>query len=178
MTDPRGPEGAGEELVQLLERRAQRVRAPPQPLDDESALWVAEFPVGEERYAIPLEQLRAAVPLRAVTPVPLSPPHVIGVLRFQGQIISALSLASLLGGSGWKEDPGVLLVIDPGMGRLCALDCEQIPKPASIPHALIEAARSPGRSAVAAIAMPGQRPLHLIDVRLLMDRRREARDAR
>ena len=70
--------GFAPELNELLIRRAARIKhKPPESLDD-NLLWVAEFPVGEETYAIPLEKLRAAVPLKMVTPVPLSPPHVVG----------------------------------------------------------------------------------------------------
>src|SRR5207237_10106809 len=111
-------DGVTAEVEALLLQRAERVRHKPAEADDETLLWVAEFPVGEETYALPLETLRAAVPLKMVTAVPLSPPHVIGILRFQGQIVTALSLASLLGGRGWREDPAVLLVVDPGFGRL------------------------------------------------------------
>ena len=157
--------------LELLERRAQRVRERPQGVDEESVLWVAEFPVGEESYAIPLDMLRAAVPLRMVTPVPLSPPHVIGILRFQGQIVTALSLASILGGRGWREDPAVLLVVDPGFGRLVALDCERIPKPGGYPHALVEEARARTEGAVIELTLPGLRQVHLLDLRRLMDRR-------
>lgn len=163
----------------LLERRAQRVRERPRIADEESVLWVAEFPVGEESYAIPLAMLRAAVPLRMVTPVPLSPPHVIGILRFQGQILSALSLSSILGGRGWREDPTVLLVVDPGFGRLVALDCERIPKPGGYPHALVEEARARSEGAVIELTLPGLRQVHLLDLRRLMDRRNvlESRNA-
>ena len=155
----------------LLERRAQRVRERPQGLSEESVLWVAEFPVGEETYAIPLEMLRAAVPLKMVTPVPLSPPHVIGILRFQGQILSALSLASILGGRGWREDPAVLLVVDPGFGRLVAIDCERIPMSAGYPHPLVAEARARTQGAVAELTLPGLRQVHLLDLHRLMDRR-------
>ena len=133
----REPGGIAPELNELLVRRAERIRQKPAEAEDENLLWVAEFPVGEETYALPLDTLRAAVPLKMVTPVPLSPPHVIGILRFQGQIVTALSLASLLGGRGWREDPAVLLVVDPGFGRLVALDCERIPKPSGLPHAQV-----------------------------------------
>ena len=107
--------------------------------------------MGEDNYAIPLDLLRAAVPLRMVTPVPLSPPHVIGILRFQGQIVTALSLASLLGGRGWREDPAVLLVVDPGFGRLVAVDCERIPKPVGLPLKQVEDARAKATGAVAEV---------------------------
>jgi chemotaxis signal transduction protein len=156
------------ELNELLEKRAARVREKPVEAEDEALFLVAEFPVGEETWAIPLESLRAAVPLRSVTPVPLSPPHVIGILRFQGQIVAALSLASLLGGRGWREDPAVLLVVDSGAGHLVAVDCERIPKPSGIPHALVAEARARSTGAVVEVTLPGLRQIHLLDLRRLV----------
>jgi purine-binding chemotaxis protein CheW len=167
---PREQPAFAAELNQLLERRAERVREKPKGAEEEF-LWVAEFPVGEDTYALALDTLRAAVPLRMVTPVPLSPPHVIGILRFQGQIITALSLASLLGGRGWREDPAVLLVVDPGFGKLLALDCERIPKPTGLPHALVEEARARSTGAVVEITLPGMRQVNLLELPRLMDRR-------
>src|SRR5256885_13982147 len=134
-------DGFTPEVEELLVRRAERVRRKPAETDEENVLWVAEFPVGEETYALPLETLRAAVPLKMVTAVPLSPSHVIGILRFQGQIVTALSLASLLGGRGWREDPAVLLGVGPGFGRLGAVHCGGISKPTGLPPAPGEGAR-------------------------------------
>jgi purine-binding chemotaxis protein CheW len=161
---------ASDALAELLQRRAERVRERPAAAEDETVLWVAEFRLGEEHYAIPLAVLRAAVPLRMVTPVPLSPPHVVGILRFQGQIVTALSLSSLLGGRGWRDDPAVLLVVDAGLGRLVALDCEQIPKPGSLPHALVNEARARSSGPVAEITLPGSlRQVNLLDLRGLIE---------
>jgi purine-binding chemotaxis protein CheW len=168
---PREIDGVDPSIKELLQKRAERIRRKPAEAEDENLLWVAEFPVGEETYALPLETLRAAVPLRMVTPVPLSPPHVIGILRFQGQIVAALSLASLLGGRGWREDPAVLLVVDPGFGRLVALDCERIPKPTGLPHAQVEEARARSTGAVCEITLAGTRQVNLLDLGRLMDRR-------
>src|SRR5437870_12213174 len=166
---PREPNDVAPELNELLVRRAERVRHKASEVDEENVLWVAEFPIGEETYALPLHTLRAAVPLKMVTAVPLSPPHVIGILRFQGQIITALSLASLLGGRGWREDPAVLLVVDSGFGRLVALDCERIPKPVGLPHALVEQARARGADAVTEVTLPGMKQVSLLDLPKLMD---------
>ena len=165
---PRFPEPIPPELRELLERRAARLREETPAPEEETVFWAAEFPVGEERWALPLSALRAAVPLRTVTPVPLSPPHVVGILRFQGQVISALSLSALLGGRGWREDPAVLLVVDPGLGRLVALDCEQIPKPVALPQSLVEEARTRAHGAVIELTLPGLRALHLIDLPALI----------
>lgn len=167
---PREKPAFAAELNLLLERRAERIRNKPHE-EEEDFLWVAEFPVGEESYAIPLDALRAAVPLKMVTPVPLSPPQVIGILRFQGQIITALSLASLLGGRGWREDPAVLLVVDPGFGRLVAFDCERIPKPVGLPHARVEEARGRSAGAITEITLPGMKQVSLLELNRLMDRR-------
>jgi chemotaxis signal transduction protein len=174
---PRETNDIAPELNELLVRRAERVRNKTSEQDEENVLWVAEFPIGEETYALPLHTLRAAVPLKMVTAVPLSPPHVIGILRFQGQIVTALSLASLLGGRGWREDPAVLLVVDPGFGRLIALDCERIPKPTGLPHAVVEEARARSTGAACEITLPGARQVQLLDLLRLMDRR-HAQDKR
>ena len=168
---PRETDGFAPELNELLNRRADRARQKPVDADEDNVLWVAEFPVGEETYAISLDVLRAAVPLKMVTAVPLSPPHVIGILRFQGQIVTALSLASLLGGRGWREDPAVLLVVDPGFGHLVALDCERIPKPIPVPQTIVEQARARSGGAVCELTLPGMRQVNLLDLLRLMDRR-------
>jgi purine-binding chemotaxis protein CheW len=168
-------EAQEEEVRDLLEERAKRLRGLDQSdaNREEAVLLVAEFPLGEERYALPLEALRAALPLRMVTPVPLSSPHVIGVLRFQGQVLAALSLASLLGGHGWRQDPAVLLVVDRGDGELCAVDCEAIPRPIGLPVGAVEVARTRAEGPIIDVlfsSQPGQQQLvHLIDpARLFM----------
>ena len=175
-TAPVAPDLLPQDLRDLLERRAARLRAPARSPEEDRVFWVAEFPLGEERWALPLAVLRAAVPLEMVTPVPLSSPQVVGILRFQGQIISALSLSALLGGHGWREDPAVLLVVDPGLGRLVALDCETIPKPVALPHSLVQDALSRSHGAVCEISLPGAAAsLRLLDVAALVSRQRAPR---
>jgi purine-binding chemotaxis protein CheW len=127
---------------QVLAQRADRIRRRPTALDEERVAWIAEFPIADERYAVRLDSLRGALPLRAVRPVPLSPPHVIGVLRFQGQLVTALSLASLLGVRGWRQDPSILCVVDVGDGAAVAFDCESIPIPRALSAAALDQARS------------------------------------
>jgi purine-binding chemotaxis protein CheW len=171
---PRGPEALDDATRELLARRVARLRAPA-AVAEEQVEWVAEFPVGDHRYAIPLAVLRAAVPLRRVTPVPMASPHVIGILRFQGQLITALSLASLLGIAGWNQDPVVLLVVEASRGRLVALDCEEIPRPIGLPVPAIAAARAKD-AAAAVLEVAHERGLvRLLDLeRFLAEVRRSA----
>ncbi len=65
----------------------------------------------------------------------------------------------------------MLLVVDPGVGRLIALDCEQIPKPVAVPAALVHEARERSKGTVAELLLPGMRQLNLLDLRKLMNRR-------
>jgi purine-binding chemotaxis protein CheW len=159
---------------EILTRRADRLGKPQTETEEEAVQWFAEFPVGDMLHALPLKQLRGAVPLKSVTPVPLSAPHVVGILRFGGQVISALSLSALLGGRGWRVDPAVLIVVDPGFGLPIALDCEQIPRAVALPPSIVPA---PTGAAWYEVAAPGGRVLRLIDLKMLLNRRAEARRA-
>lgn len=167
----RAPKELDAKTREILEKRAERLRLPPQVATESGAEHhLAEFPVGEERYAIPLSAFRAVVPLRRVTPVPLARPHIVGILRFQGQIVTALSMAALLGIKGWRQDPSVLLVVDPGWGRLVAIDCEDVPRPVSIPLAAIEESRAREAKAITEVVHAGH-VIHLLDLGRLLDRR-------
>jgi chemotaxis signal transduction protein len=165
---------------QLLAERALVIRdRPGSTQDDEALLWLAEFPLGDDVYAVPLASMRAALPLKGVTSVPLAPAHVVGILRFQGQAIAVLSLASLLGNPGWREDPQTLLVLEMGGGRLVAIDCEQIPRPTAVPLRMLEQARSRSASqarAILELQTADRRQILLLDLHRLLERRRDRRD--
>jgi purine-binding chemotaxis protein CheW len=128
---------------------------------------VAEFSLGDARYALPFAQLQAALPLRGVTPVPLAPAHVIGVLRFRGQPISVLSLASLLGVRGWSRDPAVLLIVATAH-KLVAIDSEMIPKPGTLDQAAIDIARIRGGVDVIEVATVTGELVNLLEMDRLL----------
>jgi purine-binding chemotaxis protein CheW len=155
------PEAARAEL----EERAALLRHPPEAEEVETqVVWVAEFPLGLERCLLPLARLRAVLPLRSMTPLPLAPPHTLGLLRFQGQAVSAHSLAALVGVKGWTRDPSVLIVVDGEEAGLIAFDCERIPESRALPLAAVEAA--PSREMK--VLLPGEAPLRLLDVSALI----------
>lgn len=152
----------------ILETRARRLALGVDHAVEEETLQVGEFPLGGDTYAIPLKQLRAAVPLKMLAPVPLAPRHVVGVVRFQGLTITVLSLASLLKSTGWMVDPAVLLVVDAGHGHLIALDCEDIPKPTALPAAAVEQARVSATGPVLDVVVGNEQPVYLLDIARLL----------
>jgi len=143
------------DVDEVLLRRADRIRQKRAQRDDDEdttgagSFWVAMIKVVGETYALPLGHVRAAMPLRMVSPVPLAPSFVLGILRFRGEPVVAMSMVSLLGVRGWRVDPAVLIVVETGRRRI-ALDCEEVPRAASIPRAAVEEARAlaPGAAVV------------------------------
>lgn len=161
------------EFVRVLEARAARLRVRrAAELAEGDQILTAEFSIGDELFAFHLEALRSVVPLSRVTPVPLSPPGVIGVVRFQGQLLTALSLPGLLSGCAWTSDPSVLLIAEASAGQLIGFDCEKVPRPGTLPRALVEVARQ-GAGATAAVVevpLPGGVSVRLVDFEALLAR--------
>ncbi len=163
MQDPRPQAPLDEVTAKLLLSRAERLRERPAE-EAQDVFWAAEFPLGAEAYALPLECLVACQPLRLVTPVPLSDTRLTGVVRFQRRLLSVMSLSGMLGSPGWKRDPSVMLVLKLDGEHLVAVDCEEIPRTSSLPLKALEEARRKGNGAsVLLIERPGQGPLHLIE---------------
>jgi purine-binding chemotaxis protein CheW len=158
-------------IIDLLRRRAERLAVPlgQEAGADGAELALAEFSLGDGRYAIPFAELQAALPLKDVTPVPLAPAHVIGIMRFKGQAITALSLASLLGIRGWRRDPAVLLVVATAR-KVVAIDSEVIPKLTRIRRSAVDIGRIQGADHLVEIAgtSPGE-ILNLLDLGRLLD---------
>jgi chemotaxis signal transduction protein len=148
----------------ILLARAERLRQRPTE-EEKGVFWIAEFPLGGTAYALPLDALVACQPLRLVTSVPLCDPHLTGIVRYQRRILTVMSLAGLLGSQGWRRDPSVMLVLRLGPDRLAAVDCEEIPRSASLDLSLVTQARLAEPTAkVLELDRPGSSPLHLIQM--------------
>lgn len=82
-----------EEERQLLKTRAQALG---QELESEALasdmLEVVEFDLASERYAFPLMDVRGVSLLRDLTPVPCTPPFVLGIFNLRGEIRTVIDL--------------------------------------------------------------------------------------
>lgn len=157
----------------LLEQRAERLRrAPAERTEEAFSTWVAEFKLGGSSWAVPLEVLRAAVSIRAVSSVPLAAPPIIGIVRYQGRLLCAYSLAALLGVRQWARDPSIILIVETG-GRLVAVDCEEAPRALPLPTRAVDAAVSRGDGARREVIAEGRAPVTLLDLELLLPRTRQ-----
>lgn len=61
----------------------------------ESGMW-ATFQLQDEIFALRVEDVQEVLMHQPLTPVPLAPPHVVGLLNLRGQIMSAVDLRTRL----------------------------------------------------------------------------------
>ncbi len=50
------------------------------------------FRLGQEHYALPALEIEAVVPMPDLQPLPLAPPQVAGLLRYQGQFVPVIDI--------------------------------------------------------------------------------------
>ena len=107
-----------EEIERILRARAAALAKPieeaPTPTD---LLDLLVFSLAQERYAIETSHVLEVIPLRDLTPVPCTPPFVLGVVNHRGRILPVLDLRGLLdlGCQGAPEGSRVIVVEAGGM---------------------------------------------------------------
>ena len=73
--------------------------------------------VGREYFALPLETLAEIFKVSEITPLPLSPPYLVGVINVHGNLASVLSLGRILGLEE-PRDEGLLLILTQDYGGI------------------------------------------------------------
>ncbi len=77
----------------ILKARAQTLAKEPETDGaDGETLDVVEFDLASERYAFPLSDVREVSLLRELTPVPCTPPFVLGIINLRGEIRTVIDL--------------------------------------------------------------------------------------
>ena len=77
----------------ILKARAQALaREPEESVSAGETLEAVEFDLASERYAFPLAQVREVSVLRELTPVPCTPPFVLGIINLRGEIRTVIDL--------------------------------------------------------------------------------------
>ncbi len=106
------------------------------------------FRVGANRYGVPVERVVEVVTAADVTPVPLAPASVLGLLNLRGEILMAVSLRRVFGlddaeGDGERThlvvrhgEEALTLVVDAAEDVFDAGEAPLEPCPASVPQHL------------------------------------------
>jgi purine-binding chemotaxis protein CheW len=79
---------------------------------DAAELQVIAFRVGQEFYALPINDVREVRRFEPVTPVPESPAFMAGVLRLRGHVLTVMDLAKRLGktSAAYSDKTRILIV--------------------------------------------------------------------
>lgn len=84
---------APQEKPQIFKARARalaiELRKPAEP---ENYLEVLEFSLAYEKYALETSFVREVCPLKEFTPLPCTPPFVLGIINVRGQILAVIDL--------------------------------------------------------------------------------------
>ena len=88
-----------EETLKILQARSRKLaRKPSKPEQpSEDLLAVTEFLLARERYALELRFIREIWPLKDLTPLPCTPPFVLGIINIRGQILSVIDFRRYAG---------------------------------------------------------------------------------
>lgn len=83
---------------QILRARAQALARPREIAADAGAsLEVLEFSLARESYAVETRFVREVHPLRDLTPLPCTPPFVLGIVNVRGRILPVLDIKKFFG---------------------------------------------------------------------------------
>jgi len=78
---------------QILRARAQALARCPQPAPAaETLLELLEFHLAQERYAVETRYVREVCPFKELTPLPCTPPFVLGIVNVRGRILPVFDL--------------------------------------------------------------------------------------
>jgi purine-binding chemotaxis protein CheW len=86
-----------EKTKSVLQERAQALsREPVESRNAEDQIEVLEFLLAYERYAVEASYVREVYPLKDLTPLPGTPPFVLGIINMRGRILSVVDLKKLM----------------------------------------------------------------------------------
>jgi purine-binding chemotaxis protein CheW len=76
----------------ILKARAQALAREPQGEDTAACIEVVEFLLAYEKYGIESAYVREVYPLKALTPLPCTPPFVLGITNVRARILSVIDI--------------------------------------------------------------------------------------
>src|SRR5882672_3736750 len=83
---------ADAETDRILRARARALAQPPPSAAPSTMLELLEFRLASERYALETRHVQNVHPLRELTPLPCTPPFLLGIVNVRGRILPVLDL--------------------------------------------------------------------------------------
>lgn len=127
------------EQQRILHERARVLAQPPEAVSTQADIELVAFLLAKERYGVESAHVREVVVVKELTPLPTTPPFVVGIFHLRGQIISVIDLKNFFGlpPAGPRDAHTILILQSPAMefGVLIdgVLGVERVPRDALQP---------------------------------------------
>ncbi len=98
----------------IIKNNLQEERSAMKTSDDISGqIDIVEFELSGARYAMDIGMVREVVEMLPITPLPKTPPYIIGIINLRGEVTHVIDLAVLLGERIKKDRSGQKIIIVP-----------------------------------------------------------------
>lgn len=97
MSEPDKKDEKDKENKKILRKRAQALACQIEEKKDDEQIEAVEFSLSTEKYAIESTWVSEVHPLKELTPVPCTPPFVLGIINVHGRIVSVIDLKKFFG---------------------------------------------------------------------------------
>jgi purine-binding chemotaxis protein CheW len=94
-----------------LRERAQMLARPLAAADTDRSEPILRFLLGSDHFAIPAAAAQSVQPLSRYTPLPATPPWLLGLVNVRGRLLATIDIRPLLALAPAPPRPGALLVI-------------------------------------------------------------------
>lgn len=81
-----------EAAKEILKSRARAMARPFETKETGETLEVIEFRLAQEKYAVEQSNVREVYPLKELTPLPCTPPFILGIVNVRGQILTVIDI--------------------------------------------------------------------------------------
>jgi len=89
---------SAEEKKRILKARAQALaEEPKETVAAEGQLEIVAFQLADEQYGLESPYVREVYPMKELSPLPCTPPFVLGLINVRGQILSVIDLKKFFG---------------------------------------------------------------------------------
>jgi purine-binding chemotaxis protein CheW len=95
----------------ILEERARALMAQEHAVDTKLGEEILTFRLGDGDYSVPARYVREVQLLGEVTPLPFTPPYLVGLVNVRGRLLAALDIRPLLDMSEAPPQPQAFLLV-------------------------------------------------------------------
>ena len=100
------------EKITLLKARAREIAKAPEATESSTLqIEVTEFRFGEEMYAFASTSVREVYSPKGITPLPCTPPFILGIINVRGRILPLIDIKPLFGKPSPPKQPQSKVVI-------------------------------------------------------------------